>query len=267
MAGIGHRGFMGRKKQVSPVPLSNLSFWYEFDNASKITEDGTNIQEILSSETNAWSAVPLTNDPIYSAAGGYAQFNFGSSQGMQSEQMIAAGYPISIDVITSGFMMMVVELDDLTEGRWLSGISYSTSNTPGSSSANLYGNFFGFNSGGFKLRYRGRMTMSDETILNIDGTTALTTGRKYLIQLYVPDMGGTYFEIDGVAQGNDASGNRFCGIVDSVQAWKVDMGLVQGISPIYAGSHKVYEFISYQAYDAAKYAQVETYLKTKYGIA
>ena len=261
---------LGRSQEGGDIPVTDLAWWYEFDNTSKITESGGNIQEILDNRSD-FSATPITSDPSYSIANGYAQFNFGSTQALKSEILDDPLAPNSnINEITSGFMMQVVELDSTTAGRWLSGVAQRTYSSP--FSPNVYGNFFGFSSGGFKLRYRGRMTSDSGSFLNIDGTTVLTTGQKYLLQVYVPTTGGTFYEIDGVPQNNDATGDRFAGVLDvgtgSTLRWSVDMGAVTAsTSYIYGGSHKIYESIGYQNYDATAYSEVETYLKNKYGIS
>ena len=252
------------------IPETDLAWWYQFDNASKITEDGSNIQEILDNEWD-FSATPIVNDPVYSSANGRTEFNFGSSEALKSEILDDTSAPNSnTTAITSGFMAMVIELDSLTASRWLSGVALRSYSSP--FSQNVYGNFFGVSSGGFKLMYRGRLTSQSATFLNIDGTTALVTGQKYLLQIYVPPTGGTYYEIDGVAQNNDATGDRFAGVLDvgagSTLRWSVDMGVVTGSgSYTYSGSHKIYETIGYQNFDQTTYDDVEAYLKSKYSIA
>ena len=198
-------------------------------------------------------------------------FRFGSTEALKSDILDDAAAPNSnITAITSGFMAMVIELDSLTVARWLSGVALCSYNSV--YSGNVYGNFYGVSSGGFKLRYRGRMTSQSGTFLNIDGATALTTGQKYILQVYVPPTGGTYYEIDGVAQNNDATGDRFAGVLDVGAGvdnrWCVDMGLTTGASSfIYGGSHKIYESIGYQDFDQTTYDDVEAYLKSKYSIA
>lgn len=249
------------------VPTTDLSFWYEFDNASKITEDGTNIQEILSSETNAWSAVPLTNDPLYSSAGGYSQYVFGSSMGMQSIGMRASGYPISVLGITSGFLMMVVEFDAIVNNRWIGGMCNANAGL-GASSGNSYGNFRIVNSGGSKIGYAGRMTSSANNFLSLNSSITPVTGQKYLLQISARPT-ETVLEVDGVTEATNPDTGKFFGIIDvlpSAAACKVDIGGIQSTSFIYGNSGKVYEMIGYQSYDATAYADVETYLKTKYGI-
>ena len=57
------------------IPETDLAWWYQFDNASKITESSGDIQEILDNERDI-SATPTVNDPAYSSVNGYAQFSF-----------------------------------------------------------------------------------------------------------------------------------------------------------------------------------------------
>lgn len=256
---------------VSPIPLSDLSFWYEFDNAAKITQSGGYIQKIVDSSPYAWEMTPRVNDPVYSSGVGYSQFTFGAGQSLQNMGMKKAG---AGSVVTSGFMMLVMEFNAFTNNRSIGAISRVDINPLSPTygySINVYGRFICATSGGNKLNYNGRMTASG-SIITINGTTILTTGQKYLIAISVPLTGGTYYEIDGVPQNNDVLGSSFCGVQEltppnAQSYWRPELGQVTAASSYVDNqSHKVYEFLSYQAYDATKYAEVETYLKTKYGI-
>lgn len=253
------------------IPTTDLSWWFRADLDAKVVTANGSVTEFSDNTVNSWLSEDLRTgtEPVHNSAGGYIQFTNGQ-KALQSEWMQAVGGGGGISDITSGFMMMVVEFDAITSGRWTGGVC-SADEPLGSNSGNQYLNFVTYNSGGIKLRMQGRLTNLAGANLTINGITTITTGQKYLLQVYVPDTGGTYFEIDGNAEANDAAGDRFPGILDptavGLSRYKCDLGGIQSTSFLSGQSQKLYEFIGYQNWDATAYSEVETYLKTKYGIS
>jgi len=267
---MGHRRMLGKGQSGSPVPTTDLAWWFRADLDAKIITANGSVTDWNDNTVNSWLAEDLGSgsDPVHNSAGGYIEFTNGQ-QGLQSEQFAAPGGAVGLNSYPDGFMMMVAEPLAIVAGRRIGGIS-SGAAALGSTSGNDFGSFNILNSGGVKLSYDGRLTSSAGTTFTIFSSITPVINTKYLLQMYVPPVGGTYFEIDGVAMGNNAVGNRFPGIITDVgtlNRFKANFGGIQSSPSWLTGqSCRIYEFIGYQAYDATAYAEVETYLKAKYSI-